>query len=137
MPDPMSLVTLQDFKHFANTTEGLEACTALVESKLPRGLRHFLKKAVVKKVAVAKKTVAKKVAAAKKTVAKKVAAAKKAAPAKKAAVKKAVAKKIGEFIAERCKAKGIEAVVFDRNGYPFHGRVKALADAAREKGLKF
>jgi len=49
MPDPMSLVTLQDFKHFANTTEGLEACTALVESKLPRGLRHFLKKAVVKK----------------------------------------------------------------------------------------
>ena len=51
--------------------------------------------------------------------------------------KKAVAKKIGEFIAERCKAKGIEAVVFDRNGYPFHGRVKALADAARENGLKF
>jgi len=49
VPDAMSLVTLQDFKHFANTTEGLEACTALVESKLPRGLRHFLKKAVVKK----------------------------------------------------------------------------------------
>jgi len=49
MPDAMSIVSLQDFKHFANTTEGLEACTALVESKLPRGLRHFLKKAVVKK----------------------------------------------------------------------------------------
>lgn len=49
MPDATSLVTLQDFKHFANTTEGLEACTALVESKLPRGLRHFLKKAIVKK----------------------------------------------------------------------------------------
>jgi len=49
MPDASSLVELQAFKHFANTTEGLEACTALVESKLPRGLRHFLKKAVVKK----------------------------------------------------------------------------------------
>jgi len=49
MPDATSLVELQAFKHFANTTEGLEACTALVESKLPRGLRHFLKKAVVKK----------------------------------------------------------------------------------------
>jgi len=49
MPDATTLVTLQDFKHFANTTEGLEACTALVESKLPRSLRHFLKKAVVKK----------------------------------------------------------------------------------------
>jgi len=49
VPDASSLVSLMDFKHFANTTEGLEACTALVESKLPRSLRHFLKKAVVKK----------------------------------------------------------------------------------------
>ena len=38
---------------------------------------------------------------------------------------------------ERAKAKGIEAVVFDRGGYIFHGRVKALADSAREAGLKF
>jgi len=47
------------------------------------------------------------------------------------------AKKIGAAIAERCKAKGIAAVVFDRNGFIYHGRVQALADAAREAGLKF
>jgi large subunit ribosomal protein L18 len=47
------------------------------------------------------------------------------------------AKKIGAAIAERLKAKGIESVVFDRNGYIYHGRVSALADAAREAGLKF
>jgi large subunit ribosomal protein L18 len=47
------------------------------------------------------------------------------------------AKKIGAAIAERCKAKGIEKVVFDRNGFIYHGRVSALADAAREAGLKF
>lgn len=51
--------------------------------------------------------------------------------------KKAVAKKVGELVAVRCKEKGVEAVVFDRNGYPFHGRVKALAEAARENGLNF
>lgn len=48
-----------------------------------------------------------------------------------------VAKKVGALIAERCKAKGIESVVFDRNGFLYHGRVAALADAAREAGLKF
>jgi large subunit ribosomal protein L18 len=47
------------------------------------------------------------------------------------------AKKIGAAIAERCKAKGIDKVVFDRNGYIYHGRVQALANAAREAGLKF
>lgn len=47
------------------------------------------------------------------------------------------AKRLGEVIAERAKAKGILNVVFDRGGYLFHGRVKALADSAREKGLKF
>jgi large subunit ribosomal protein L18 len=47
------------------------------------------------------------------------------------------AKKIGAAIAERLKAKGIDKVVFDRNGYIDHGRVMALADAAREAGLKF
>lgn len=46
-------------------------------------------------------------------------------------------KKVGQLIAERAKEAGIESVVFDRNGYLFHGRVKALADAAREGGLKF
>lgn len=51
--------------------------------------------------------------------------------------KKAVAVKVGQSIALKCKEKGIEFVVFDRNGYPFHGRLKALADAARESGLKF
>ena len=47
------------------------------------------------------------------------------------------AKAVGKLIAERAKAAGITAVVFDRGGYLFHGRVKALADAAREGGLKF
>jgi large subunit ribosomal protein L18 len=47
------------------------------------------------------------------------------------------AKKVGAKIAEKAKGAGIEQVVFDRNGYLYHGRVKALADAAREGGLKF
>ena len=47
------------------------------------------------------------------------------------------AKTVGELIAKRALEKGIEKVVFDRNGYKYHGRVKALADAAREAGLKF
>jgi large subunit ribosomal protein L18 len=47
------------------------------------------------------------------------------------------ATRIGELIAERAIAKGIEAVVFDRGGFIYHGKVKALADAARAKGLKF
>jgi large subunit ribosomal protein L18 len=47
------------------------------------------------------------------------------------------AKAVGKRIAERAKEKGVERVVFDRGGYLFHGRVKALADAAREGGLKF
>ena len=45
------------------------------------------------------------------------------------------AKKVGEVLAERAKAKGIDAVVFDRGGYLYHGRVKALAEGAREGGL--
>lgn len=44
---------------------------------------------------------------------------------------------VGAAVAEKAKAAGIEAVVFDRNGYLYHGRVKALADAARNGGLKF
>jgi len=47
------------------------------------------------------------------------------------------AKLVGAALAERAKAKNIEQVCFDRNGYRYHGRVKALADAAREAGLKF
>jgi large subunit ribosomal protein L18 len=49
----------------------------------------------------------------------------------------ASAKEVGKLIAERAKAKGISKVVFDRGGYIYHGRVKALADAAREAGLQF
>ena len=47
------------------------------------------------------------------------------------------AKKIGAVLAERAKAKGIEEVIFDRGGYVYHGRVAALAEGAREGGLKF
>jgi large subunit ribosomal protein L18 len=47
------------------------------------------------------------------------------------------AKRIGEDIASKAQAAGITQVVFDRNGFKYHGRLKALADAAREKGLKF
>jgi large subunit ribosomal protein L18 len=49
----------------------------------------------------------------------------------------AAAKEVGSLIASRAKEKGIAAVVFDRGGFQYHGRVKALADAAREAGLKF
>ena len=47
------------------------------------------------------------------------------------------AQKVGKMIAERAKEKSIESVVFDRSGYVYHGRVSALADSAREAGLKF
>ncbi len=49
----------------------------------------------------------------------------------------AAAKEVGQLIAARAKEKGIAAVVFDRGGFQYHGRIKALADAAREAGLKF
>ncbi|HWS42162.1 MAG TPA: 50S ribosomal protein L18 [Pseudoflavonifractor sp.] len=47
------------------------------------------------------------------------------------------AKKVGQMVAERAKAKGIDTVVFDRGGYLYHGRVQALAEGAREGGLEF
>ena len=50
---------------------------------------------------------------------------------------KAAAEAVGTLVAERAKAAGVTKVVFDRSGYIFHGRVKALADAAREGGLDF
>jgi large subunit ribosomal protein L18 len=50
---------------------------------------------------------------------------------------KAAAKLVGEVVAARAKEKGIDKVVFDRGGYVYHGRVQAIADAAREKGLQF
>ena len=51
--------------------------------------------------------------------------------------KKAEAKKIGQLIADKCKAANINSVVFDRNGFPYQGRIAAVADGARESGLKF
>lgn len=48
-----------------------------------------------------------------------------------------LAKKVGELIARKAREKGIEKVVFDRGGYKYHGKVKALAEGAREGGLKF
>jgi len=56
---------------------------------------------------------------------------------KKAGGNLASAKEIGKLIAQRAKEKGIKQVVFDRGGYLYHGRIKALADAAREAGLEF
>jgi len=50
---------------------------------------------------------------------------------------KAAAERVGTLIAERAKAAGVETVVFDRGGYKYHGRIKALADAARAGGLSF
>jgi large subunit ribosomal protein L18 len=47
------------------------------------------------------------------------------------------AKSLGELLAEKATAKGIKSVIFDRSGYSYHGRVKALAEGAREKGLEF
>jgi large subunit ribosomal protein L18 len=55
----------------------------------------------------------------------------------KSGANKDAAAAVGKLLAERAKAAGVEAVVFDRGGYLFHGRVKALADAAREGGLNF
>ncbi len=49
----------------------------------------------------------------------------------------AAAKAIGKLIAERAQSKGVSAIVFDRGGYKYHGRIQALADSARENGLKF
>ena len=53
------------------------------------------------------------------------------------ATKTARAKAVGEVVAERARAAGIESVVFDRGGFLYHGRVRAVADGARERGLVF
>ena len=53
------------------------------------------------------------------------------------APKKEIAAKVGELIAKSAQEAGVTAVVFDRNGYLYHGRIKELADAARKGGLKF
>jgi large subunit ribosomal protein L18 len=51
--------------------------------------------------------------------------------------KKFAAKEVGKLLAEKCKAAKIDKVVFDRNGFPYHGRIAAIADGAREAGLQF
>ena len=56
---------------------------------------------------------------------------------RKKSLSKETAAEVGSLIAERAKTAGVTAVVFDRGGFPFHGRVKALAEAAREGGLEF
>ena len=56
---------------------------------------------------------------------------------KAGAASKAAARRVGELIAERAKSQGVEHVVFDRGGFLYHGRVRAVADAAREAGLEF
>lgn len=56
---------------------------------------------------------------------------------KKEGTKSDVAREVGKLLANKATEKGIEGVAFDRNGYLYHGRVKALADGAREGGLKF
>ena len=59
------------------------------------------------------------------------------APKGKAAANSALAQKVGRAVAERLLAKNVDKVIFDRGGFQYHGKVKALADAAREGGLKF
>lgn len=59
------------------------------------------------------------------------------APELEGKTKKEQATVVGKAVAERAQAAGIDEVVFDRGGYPYHGRVKAVAEAAREGGLKF
>jgi large subunit ribosomal protein L18 len=58
-------------------------------------------------------------------------------PDLKVSSNKEAAKRVGTVIAQVCQERGIRAVVFDRNGFLYHGRIKALADAAREAGLQF
>ncbi len=60
-----------------------------------------------------------------------------AEPVGKSAKDRAAAKAVGELVAERAKAAGVERVVFDRGGYVYHGRVQAVAEGARAKGLEF
>ncbi len=55
----------------------------------------------------------------------------------KTALNVEIAKEVGKKLAENAKSAGLETVIFDRGGYPYHGRVKALAEGAREGGLKF
>ena len=55
----------------------------------------------------------------------------------KRAVNQEISKEVGKLLAQKAKDSGIEKVVFDRNGYPYHGNVKAMAEGAREGGLKF
>jgi len=55
----------------------------------------------------------------------------------KSAVNVEISKEVGKKFGEKAKAAGVEKVVFDRNGYPYHGKVKAFAEGAREAGLKF
>ena len=57
--------------------------------------------------------------------------------ADKKAPKQDMAKEVGKLLAEKAKEAGIEKVIFDRNGYLYHGRIKSLAEGAREGGLKF
>ena len=52
-------------------------------------------------------------------------------------MERGLSRSVGQLVAERTKAEGIATVVFDRGGYKYHGRVKAVADAAREEGLVF
>ncbi len=55
----------------------------------------------------------------------------------KSSVNVEIAKEVGKKLAENAKSRGIETVVFDRGGYPYHGRIKSLAEGARTGGLKF
>ena len=66
-----------------------------------------------------------------------VAASSQEKPFRKKSLSKETAAEVGALVAQRAKGAGVDAVVFDRGGFPYHGRVKALAEAAREGGLEF
>jgi len=137
-PDRPRLAVFRSISHiYAQIIDDTKSQTLVAASSTEEGLRDG---AAVPAPAAAPKSEAPKAEKGEKGEkkgAKKAAPAPAAPPAKARGGNVAGARLIGATIAQRAKEKGIKAVVFDRGGYIYHGRVKALADAARQAGLEF